>query len=395
MLRNVIFFFLIAFMWCTNLAFAEPVYRGRLTERWSIDGDSEDLLVGTIVDAKSDQSGVTYLLDYTLQHVLAIGTDGGLLLLIGGEGDGPGETRHAGRLFLVENKKIGLLDLLSSKISWLDLDGNPLPSTNIRLNSDGSGVFGTWDTRIVGDGYVAAFWQRNTTGQEGRFQITLAYVPDDGKEPVILLQMPDKTAASRGPVENEADEYNFVWNSWDVNRKGDVFAALSRDSDDISVFSLSGEKVRTFSTGVERRPRTKEEIEKVSKHFVKIGNQEGAVKIAQFDPYFDHVWCDEEGNVWTNTPSRKEDNADDVFLRYEVFSPEGKLIYGVELEGPWARIYDHSFLLNSRSMIIVENGGGGRSDLESDEHSLSVDDKPRIACYDFELVEELGEGLKQ
>lgn len=343
-----------------GVAIAAPVYQAQISERWRIDGDSEDFLVGTIVDAVEDSSGATYLLDYRLQHVLVVNSNGELLRLIGGEGDGPGETRHAGRLILMEDQRIGLLDVLSSKVSWIDTEGHPLASTNVRLRSDGSGVFGTYDARICSDGYVAAFMQPNTTSDEGRFQVTLAYVRGEDTDPLVLLQVPDKASSRRGPVDDEADLYNFAWNCWDVSRQGNVFVAPSRDKGEVEVFSLIDGHSRTFDAGVERRPRTAEEVAIASQRFVESGRQPGTVKIADADPYFEHIWCDEDGRVWTYSPSPKRISDGEVFRRYSVFLPSGELVYSVELVGPWDRRFDECFMLNSRSMVIVENARSGR-----------------------------------
>lgn len=366
----------LALVCSTSVASAAPVYRAQISERWRIDGDSEDLIVGTIVDAVTDLSGVTYLLDYRLQHVLVVGSNGESLRLIGGEGDGPGETRHAGRLFLEEDQRIGLLDVLSSKISWLDTGGRPLSSTNVRFRSDGSGVFGTYDARICGGGYVAAFMQQNTTGEEGRFQVTLAYVRDIDTEPLVMLQAPDKASGRRGPIDDEADLYNFVWNCWDVSRQGNVFVAPSRDTDEIAVYSINEGYLHTFDTGVERRLRTEEEVEIVSQRFVESGQQQGAVKIADADPYFAHIWCDEGGRVWVYAPSSKRNGASEVFCQYDVFLPSGELVYSVELVGPWDRRFDECYMLNSGSMVIVENARSGRfvsgEDLGDGSSGLSI-----------------------
>jgi hypothetical protein len=375
----------LAFVCSTGVALAAPVYRAQILERWRIAGESEDLIVGTIVDAVADSSGVTYLLDYRLQHVLVVGSNGESLRRIGGEGDGPGETRHAGRLFLVEDQRIGLLDVLSSKISWLDTMGRPLSSTNVRFRSDGSGVFGTYDARICGDGYVAAFMQQNTTGEEGRFQVTLAYVRNVDTEPLVMLQVPDKASGRRGPVDDESDHYNFVWNCWDVSQQGNVFVAPSRDKDEIAVFSVAEGHLHTFDTGVERRPRTEEEVEIASQRFVELGRQRGAVKIADADPYFEHIWCDEDGRAWVYAPSSKRNGADEVFRRYDVYLPSGELVYSVELVGPWERRFDECYMLSSGSMVIVENARSSRpgsgEDLGDGSSGLSI-----VRC-EFELPE--------
>ncbi len=360
------------------------IVTGTLEQKWCLSGESDKHVIGLIVDAVGDAEGNVYLLDYSFQVVFVISLEGDLVRTIGGLGDGPGETRSASLLFFKGSEKIGIVDMKTAKISWLSTLGIPLSTTSLRLNSDGSGVLALYDARIFNSGYVAAFMRQNPNKNGARIQIALAQIPDEESETKILFTAPDIMASSRGPIESETDSYNFVYNCWDVSAAGEVFIAPDRDKNSIEVFSNSGKNQIGFNVACKRSKRTRFEKDRIIEAFAA---EDREFEVADFDPFFSHIWCDEDGQVWTCSPAREKQENSTVYLQYDVFSNSGDHQYRIDIESPEGRTFSPStasmfFIDSSRVVIIEKDGAGNTWNSDCQPHG---DSEIVIGCYELKF----------
>ena len=367
-----------------TMATTPIVVTGTLEQKWCLGGESDNHVVGLIIDAVGDDEGNIYLLDYRFQVVFVISPEGDLVRTIGGLGDGPGETRSASRLFSKNDGKIGIVDMRTSKISWLSTLGIPLSTTSLRLNSDGSGVLALYDARIYDGGYVAAFMRQNPNKNGARIQIALAQILDEGPEAKIIFTAPDKMISRRGPIDSEVDSYNFVHNCWDVSANGEVFIAPDRDSNSIEVFSNNGKSHAGFNVACERSERTRFEKQKVIEAF---GAGDRKFKVADFDPFFSHVWCDENGQVWTCSPGREKQENSTTYLQYDVFTSLGDHQYRIDIESPRGNTFSPStaslFIIDSSRVVIIEKEGAGNT--WNSDCQLQGESEFVIGCYELKF----------
>ncbi|MBK8166449.1 MAG: hypothetical protein IPK64_10895 [bacterium] len=228
-----------------------------LAEQWHLTPSKEAPLIANIIDAATDPTNNTYLLDFQRQSVLVITPNGDLLRSLGHPGDGPGETRMASRLFVAPDGRVGLLGAMSSRPVWFDVAGKPeVGAGHLRMNPDGSGATLTYDTRRCAGGYVAAFAVLDSEAGTRAFDVALARVPDNGSAATIIHRVPDKAMSTREPLADEADSYNFVYNAWDVDRAGNVFLTPDRDRPRVVVLAAGGRKPSEFPLVTRRRDRT-------------------------------------------------------------------------------------------------------------------------------------------
>ena len=345
---------------------AVPCSRFDLVEQWRLAPSGEAPTLANIIDAATDPAGNTCLLDLQLQSILVISPDGRLLRTQGRPGDGPGETRMASRLFVDPDGKVGLLDAMSSRLVWFDAAGKPLPGMgHLRLNPDGSGATMTYDARRCDGGYVAAFAVLDMSARTRTIDVALARVPDDGGAATIIQRVADRAMSATGPLAEEADSYNFVWNNWDADRAGNVYLAPDRDSPRIVVLPAAGGKPWEFPLATGRRNRTAAEKAEVAARLARPNGAPGP-RVADADAFVGHLRCDEQGRVWVRTPSPDPPVADGVFVAYDVYSPAGQHLERVELRGPDDPRTDAWFLLAGRGVIVVKhaNDPDSEEDLE-------------------------------
>lgn len=363
-------------------ASGRSIQKAHLVEAWSMAGESDDHLVGEIVQAVCDSVGNTYLLDYRLQIVHVVDPDGNLVRTLGGLGDGPGETRAASQLFLDDDGRVGLLDMLASKVTWLTADGVPDSSEYLRLNDDGTGMVATYDARLWSGGYVVAFATRRLAEEGVGFQVTLAQMSTEGVTERILTHVPDPSMSQRGPVLDERMYYNFVWNCWDMDSTGRVYCATERDDPVISVFSCQGEPSTRLSSQSDRKARSASEKDAVRQRHQHKNNGSKAFLVADADPYYSHIWCDEQDRLWVMSHAGRFPQTPGVFLEYDVYAPDGESLYRVDLLGPADSHVDECLMLTSSRLIVVENAKS--SDVDPQDIDLQRDtDEMRIVCYDL------------
>jgi len=343
-------------------AAAPPTLVGTLHEQWRLADSDDSLLIGNLVDAAADAAGNTYLLDFDAQTVAVISPKGELLRTLGRPGDGPGETRMASRMFVEPDGRVGLLDAMSSRLVWFDAAGSPEAGAgHLRLNPDGSGATLTYDARRCAGGYVAAFAVLDVKAGARAFDVALARVPDDGSAAAIIHRVPDRAMSARGPLADEADSYNFVYNAWDADRAGNVFLAPDRDRPRVVVLPAGGGAPSEFPLVTGRRDRTAAEKAAVAARLAR-PNGAPAPRIADAEAFVGHLWCDEQGRVWVRTPSPDPPVAWGVFLAYDVYSASGAHLERVELRGPDDPRRDAWFLLPGRRVIVVRNANDSESD---------------------------------
>lgn len=340
-----------------------PVVQTQLREQWRLTPSEESPVLANLVDAATDAAGNTYLLDFQLQTVLVISPKGELLRTLGRPGDGPGETRMASRLFVEPDGRVGLLDAMSSRLVWFDAAGKPEAGAgHLRLNPDGSGATLTYDARRCVGGYVAAFAVLDVKAGARAFDVALARVPDDGSAAAIIHRVPDRAMSARGPLADEADSYNFVYNAWDADRAGNVFLAPDRDHPRVVVLPAGGGAPSEFPLVTGRRDRTAAEKAAVAARLARPNGTPGP-HVADAEAFVGHLWCDEQGRVWVRTPSPDPPVATGVFLAYDVYSASGAHLERVDLRGPDDPRRDAWFLLPGRRVVVVRHA----NDPESDE----------------------------
>ena len=80
-------------------------------ELWRLGGDDEDedVIFGVLTSIATDSEGNVYLLDMQLSQVYVYSSDGEYLNTIGREGEGPGEFRRAGDMFIAPDGNVAVM----------------------------------------------------------------------------------------------------------------------------------------------------------------------------------------------------------------------------------------------------------------------------------------------
>ncbi len=96
-----------------------------LKELWRAGGEDDEIFFGSVGGVQRGAGGEIYILDTQQSNVQVYSPTGEHLATLGREGDGPGEVRRPGGMFLLSDGRLGLLQSFPGRIVLLHPDGSP------------------------------------------------------------------------------------------------------------------------------------------------------------------------------------------------------------------------------------------------------------------------------
>lgn len=221
-----------------------------LTKMWQIASDDDQVTIGHIADAVSDDRGRLYLLDAQLCRVLVLNPSGSVAREIGREGEGPGEFRQptsiawwAGDTLAVSQGaipgRITLLDTLGAFVRTIHYsrNGQQRVAGIRRLAPYSSGMY--LETRVT-----------RSDGTSTETITELVRCDRNGAEMEVLRQQRERTTIKPYTLDEQA---LFVpWSEWAVLDDGFLVHRASRKEYRLRAVSPSGYEgdfaVRPYST---------------------------------------------------------------------------------------------------------------------------------------------------
>lgn len=192
--------------------------------------------------------GAFYVKCFNDSQVRYFSKDGKLVKIIGGKGKGPGEFTYPTDLYF-DNNRLYVFDVLTTKISAFDLDGNyvdavKVPNRGLQIHKvDGGWVYGDWGG-IARETEPAFFW----VDESFKNKKTLAKLKDAGfSQGSMVWSDGSKTIATYAPIDNRP----IIAVSPDKKRI--YFSSIERF--EVSVFdAATQEKITTLSRKEARIP---------------------------------------------------------------------------------------------------------------------------------------------
>lgn len=351
---------------------------------WSIGGeDDEDVLLGLVSGTAQGPDGNTYLLDTQLSQVLAISPEGELVATLGREGDGPGEMRRPHSLFFLDDHTLAVVQGFPSNLTLLNLDGTP--AGRISIGGEASeGGFKMIQKAIPSDGRLVVAHGRGTFDPgagKSTMELSLAVFDFEGNEQVQLVTRTQERDMTR-MVFDEAKEFSEM-SQWAASPQGLIFTTPERENYVISVYDLTGAKLRTMRRPFITRTRTDEEKKRIGsgRIFRRRGQQiEVENHIQDTDPAIMGLNTSADGRLFvTDSFGQGKGLPDGLAARYGVFSPEGEFLEELSLAIPdFDSDQDRVNFLDGQHFLVLRNirsavdafragfGGGNEGDDEED-----------------------------
>lgn len=284
---------------------------------------------GTIEGLSVDGEGRIYVADGEGPHLRVFGPAGASLLTALPEGEGPGEARSIHGVALLTGGRIAALDYLTRRVTVLDERGSLLETH--RVEGFPQGIYGAPDR--------AGFWTIETNF---RAPETFAFWPSETLTPAQVRPNMEGTGL-------EASELAFRFFAAAAGPGGRFAIGDGEVAYRIRVVGRDGERLYDAERQIPRRAKSVEQIEAeraerasaMHRLMARQGadNPEGSALSADVDidplyRYFlvDDLAFDEGGRLWVRRPG-----GDDGRTAFDLFSPTGRFLGEVEVEGRVSR----------------------------------------------------------
>jgi len=368
---------------------AEPplIREVALEEVWRLDGEDEDVLMGNITHARIGADGLTYLLDTQLSQVLVIGQDGEVVTTLGREGDGPGEFRMPGGLFLMDDGTVGVIKTLPGKVVVLEADGTPGDSIEFGGDPEAGGFRTLVNLTRCGDRLVGLYGQAVMDMEKVELVTTNTLAVMD-LEGVPLAEICTHTIEMGFLTGGMDEEAMFSEQSTYAAGAGLIYTVPEREIYTIRVRDLDGAFVGEYSRPFIARKRTAEELRDMSR-----ASEEARARGLKIDsryldtdPAIAELHVSAAGHLFVRTCwDRRDLLPPGTAVRYDVISPAGEYLERVSYlipefdPGNDLVVYldgDHFLLIRNADQARKAMFAGMMSGLTEDEDFASGDAEP-------------------
>jgi hypothetical protein len=362
-------------------------------ELWRAGGDDdEEIIFGVLSDVALDAQGNLYALDMQLSTISVFDGDGNFLRTIGREGEGPGEFRRAGQLFVTPDNKIAVAQMMPGKIVLLAPDGNPGGNFPMPAAPDG-GTLMLWDAGAAGRSVVVG---------------TGTFVQKDGKVTTSSsLQLLAPDGALRGKVaersqSNDMANMNLEEKSirrpvWAASADGKLFVNDTFDAYEVKFYSVDAKLARVATRDYQHRARSKEEMESGDRpRFMMRGGRGGGrggqrfeAKPSPTDPDVLLMFARDDGTLWVLSSRGGRDVPKGTIARFDVFDAAGHFVREVSIQGEGSYRADGIAIVGDRLVVLKGLRSAQRAMFASmsDDPAAEEDEEAEpmsIVCYRLE-----------
>ncbi len=356
-------------------------------ELWRVGGEEdEDVIFGVLSAIKADDAGNLYLLDQQLVEVMVFSRSGEYLRSIGREGEGPGEFRRPGGMFLTPSGDVAVLQRMPGRIILMSADGDPIGNHPVPEAPDGGMMMFSQGER-AGDYLVLDInsFARRETGME----ITRKLVRIDSQGNIVNTlhtRTDERNFASMSFDEKEMNELQ-----WTCSDDGRVFVSDNFDAYAITVYGPDGGVERVIERDYEHRQRSGDEMERNKPRimFRRRGGRTEApeTKASETDRDIQAMYPRADGTLWVVSSRGGLSAPEGVIAIFDVFDRDGRFTRQVTVQGDCDFEEDGLHFVDDRLYVVkgfrsaqrAQRGG----DDEATEEELENAEPISVICYDL------------
>lgn len=333
-----------------------------LEELWSRGGDDDDeIFFGLINQVAVDEDGNIYLLDGQLSQVPVFTPDGELLNILSREGDGPGETRRPGDMFLTQDGRVGIAMAFPGRVVYVDRDGQPAGTLETGGDPSQGGFTVVRSARGLGRrtvlGVTSAATNRETASQTRTPRIAI-YGAEGNVETVLHEESYVIRFAER--LFRESEQMELALRRVSVGPDGRIYFAPNREDYRIDVFEADGTPVHSITREYPVHTRTESETQTWRELFqasMRRAQNPPDIELcktaAPIDWVYGGLWAREDGTLWVRSSRAAKDQPEGIMLTYDVFDHDGGFKEQVQVRCPGHGTEDALFFAGPDRMILV------------------------------------------
>jgi hypothetical protein len=288
---------------------------------WEQSAETDNYLIGRMIDASYDRSGNICIVDYQQKNLVILDPEGSWLQTIGREGEGPGELQDARKLFF-DGSRYGLLQATPGAIVWFNFDGTPSGKARIgnedmsypsvtHAMQNGTNIY-AWisELRQTDSGYESVSWisRIEATGVIG----PVLYTPPDG---------PD-SAVNNGIDEGKV--YDIWLRRWIGDKNGGVWVAPERDRYMLQYWNSKGDLELEVTKKYKLVERNENGRERIISWFKKRGWSTDEIHVGKSAPVVRSLRLGDDEALWVRLDQGGKSPGSDIIAVYDIFTPSGQ-----------------------------------------------------------------------
>lgn len=363
------------------------------TQLWHLGAEEdadESELFGRVTEILVDADGVSYLLDSQLHEIRAFSPTGEFLRSLGRNGEGPGEFVNGMHLFFLPGDKLGVGQMMPSRVAVLGTNGDGFSDLHIPAVEGGSfsliqGGRGAAGHCVLAVVTPIAGPERSETRRR------LIGVTPDGKLLATYSQLSEFHEGGGMVLRFGSDEgggEDFI-GQWDLDATGRVYTAPLYGEYLLRVYATDGRLTRQIRRDYERVKRTRQEIAEIEEG--QEGLPEGFPRPA-INPYrrdIQGITVRPDGSVWVSTSEGRKARQAGQVGPFDRFDAEGRFQQRLWLAADYdperdevivtgdrlfvlkeAQMVSSSFSASSGNMAMEIRMGGREEEAEEDEGEI-------------------------
>lgn len=342
-------------------------------ELWRLGGESEDEaeIFGRVDGALVDEAGQCYFLDTQLNEIRVYTPDGKFVRSLGREGEGPGEFRNAVTQFFLPGNRIGVMQMMPSRIVVLGRDGEAMDDLHLPLAGDQAmTLFQEVESR--GDEIILSYTAPSVS--ESGAIITRGLVAMDGQGKLTATVKEDTEKQPPGPIRisNERNDEDYFRN-WEIGADGRIYVAPFYQKYQVYALDPAGGPTRVIEREYESVKRTAEELKDIQNQQEQMRKRFGVdVSSGEPNPYqrdIARLVTRDNGDLWVLSSEGRRECPEGKLGVFDVFDPEGRYLRRVTVDADYDERYDEFTIAGDRLFVFKEansssaqlsSGGGGR-----------------------------------
>jgi hypothetical protein len=377
-------------------------------ELWRLGGesDAEEEMFGRVESALMDRQNNLYFLDSQLNEIRVFSEQGDYLRTIGQEGEGPGEFRNAMGQFLLPEDRLGVMQMMPTRISVLDLQGNAQSDLVLDLATS-SAMLMIQQIQCLGDKIVFSYIQPRITDARKVFIDRKLQVASSSGQNLKTLKSETEEQSQGGAISinlSNSDNEDF-FSDWELTSDGNVVVAPYYDTYQIWSFDTVSGEPTVIQRDYERRRRSRQEIaeirERTADNAPEINGAQVDIEVPEYDRDIARLITRPDGELWVVSSRAQNERLDDALPTFDVFDPRGRFLRQITIKAEFNPEFDSFSIVGNRLFIFKEalsggdavstSGGGGHQMMMIRRSSGNDDDDDReaepfaIICYDLPL----------
>jgi hypothetical protein len=304
-----------------------------LVERWQLDPDDDDLVMGNIAGAVFDADGRCYLLDTQLAQIHVIDAGGDLVASLGRPGDGPGEFRYPSSLAWWDEQTLAVAHGMAGRLELIDVSGEPAGAVHFSRGGERRPVPVTRAEPFAG-GLVVEINSATSDGRTVWVQTDLLLCDRDGTERTVVRSFKHTLDVGRFVLDDRQGV--APWHGWAVLPDGPLVLRGGHEGYALVAIDGAGAESVLAQRPYESLKRSRELIEAMKQELQDAvgANVPGAeVIVADTHPDITGLFAGPDGLLWVRTSRRDVGRPDACLVAADLHASDGRWLGTGEL---WA-----------------------------------------------------------